>query len=63
MKKSYIKPVLEVNSLLFDYNILAGSITGDINGGDPFGGGGGAGGENVPADAKKFDLWAEDEDF
>ena len=62
MKKTYIIPVTEISPLFYEGSILQGTMHGTIDGGDPFGGGGGEGGPGIPADAKKFDLWADDEE-
>ena len=62
MKKTYIIPVTEISPLFLEGSLLQATINGKIDGGDPFGGGGGEG-NGGNADAKKFDLWAEEDDF
>lgn len=61
MKKTYIIPVTEISSLLIEGGLLAGSMTGTIDGEGNFGGGGGDG-NGGSADVKLQNLWEDDEE-
>ena len=60
MKKTYIIPVTEISPLSLEVSILVDSFTGEI-GGETIPGGG-EGGPGIPADVRKFDLWAEEDE-
>ncbi|MBR6979530.1 MAG: hypothetical protein IKH88_06825 [Prevotella sp.] len=62
MKKNYIIPETEVTPLFLERCILQATIHGTIGDDEPWGGPGGEGGPGIPADVKKFDLWAEEDE-
>ena len=62
MKKTYIIPETEICPLILEGSLLQATMHGIVDDGDPFGGGGGEGGPGIPADVKKFDLWADEDE-
>lgn len=58
----YIKPEIDTDQMVFESSLLAGSgITGGVEGVDGIDDGGNGSGKD--ADANRFKLWDEPEDF